>query len=110
MCTFGHSIYNFEKLESLCIIISSVYDNVPGDFKIVCDSPMTDFVPQPEVPKEIGWGPSRASDDGGLLAPSHEGGIIFYRPKETHVIKFIVTKRFNVRYWYRSIYWHCTEK
>ncbi|XP_045216355.2 hillarin-like [Mercenaria mercenaria] len=60
-----------------------------GDFKIVCDVPLSDYVPTPAVPRGIGYGPCTVTEEAGLLSPSHEGGIVFYKPKEEHVIKFL---------------------
>ncbi|KAL4227722.1 hypothetical protein ACF0H5_013157 [Mactra antiquata] len=64
-----------------------------GDFKIICNVPLANYVRTPSVPKEVGYGPSTISEEAGLLAPSHEGGIIFFKPEEEHVIKFLVTEK-----------------
>ncbi|XP_052212948.1 uncharacterized protein LOC127831903 isoform X2 [Dreissena polymorpha] len=69
-----------------------------GDFKIVCEDPYHNFVPAPFVPDDVGYGPSTLSERAGLLCPSHEGGIVFYKPKETHVIKFLVVEKIVLRY------------
>jgi len=66
--------------------------------KIVCDVPFNNFVPQPSVPVDVGLGPSKLSESAGLLCPSHEGGIVFYKPKEDHVIKFLTPAKVFLRY------------
>lgn len=68
-----------------------------GDFKIICDVPYNNFVPQPSVPREVGFGPSKICENAGLLCPSHEGGIVFFKPKEEHVIKFLTKDKVSLR-------------
>ncbi|XP_060594103.1 hillarin-like [Ruditapes philippinarum] len=64
-----------------------------GDFKIVCGESLIDYVATPAVPKEIGYGPSTGSEEAGLLSPSHDGGIVFYKPNEEHIIKFLTNEK-----------------
>lgn len=67
------------------------------DFKIICDAPMAKYTPSPTVSSEVGWGPSQLTRDAGLLAPSHEGGIIFYKTTDVHILKFHTHKKMTLQ-------------
>ena len=57
-----------------------------------------DYVATPAVPRDIGYGPSTGSEESGLLSPSHDGGIIFYKPNEEHTIKFLINGKILLRF------------
>lgn len=80
---------------NICVNQQSQYFS--GDVKIVCGEPFKNFVPQPSVPREVGYGPSKLTESAGLLCPSHEGGIVFYKKYEEHIIKFLTTERLYLR-------------
>ena len=64
-----------------------------ADFKIICDHPMEEIQRPPSIGKNEPLGPTKRTEDAGLLCASHQGGVIFFKPKEEHVVKFLINRR-----------------
>ena len=64
-----------------------------ADFKMICDHPIEEIQRPPSIKKNEPLGPTSITEEAGLLCASHQGGVIFFKPKEAHVVKFLVNRR-----------------
>ena len=63
------------------------------DFMITCDQPIEEIHRPPSISKNERLGPTNKTEEAGLLCASHQGGVIFFKPKENHVVKFLINRR-----------------